>query len=334
MNDKTISKEQRLAYLEDGFKTFAGIATAAALNSVFYGQITSLVMGLLSDKDEEIYDRKKDEDGNDIGTLADLYTDFKGTPSVNAQWMRGKNNVVISDDGNGNIELLNISNKDPYDELFGAFLPRAGTTRMETIAGVLKETGSPNMTVSLFTNIIKGEDQWGRDIYSKDDTDLEVTSKIAGYLLTEAIVPPAIKNLFKESYKEIQQSKAVEGDTRSDIKKKVVEKGEYVNALKNNLPMLLNRTYKNNISEQLGYYAKDFYKSRPEKFAELSREKKENRYNELERIKDGYDYIKKYSILKKNPAFLDKAREELFDSARGISDQEKNYILFGEKAYD
>jgi hypothetical protein len=334
LNDKTISKEQRLAYLEDGFKTFAGMATAAALNSLFYGQIASLAMGLLSDKDEEIYDRKKDEDGNDIGTLADLYTDFKGTPSVNAQWMRGKNNVVISDDGNGNIELLNISNKDPYDELFGAFLPRAGTTRMETIAGILKETGSPNMTVSLFTNIIKGEDQWGRDIYSKDDTDLEVTSKIAGYLSTEALVPPAIKNLFKESYKEIQQSKAVEGDTRSDIKKKVVEKGEYVNALKNNLPMLLNRTYKNNISEQLGYYAKDFYKSRPEKFAELSREKKENRYNELERIKDGYDYIKKYSILKKNPAFLDKAREELFDSARGISDQEKNYILFGEKAYD
>ncbi|MEX5669593.1 hypothetical protein ABFV57_32555, partial [Pseudomonas neuropathica] len=63
--------------------------------------------------------------------------------------------------------------------------------------GIAKETFSPNMTVNLFTNIMKGEDQWGKDIYTGDDTYTEAGAKIAGYILTESLVPPAMKNLAK-----------------------------------------------------------------------------------------------------------------------------------------
>lgn len=330
--NKDLSPEQRKAYLEDAFKTLAGMSTAAILNSSLYGAMSTLAMGLMSDDDEEVFNPVV-EDGVDYGSKSELYTDFKGTPSVNPQWMRGKNNVVIKDDGKGNIELLNISNKDPYDELFGLFLPRAGTSWDETLGGVLMETISPNMTVNLLMNIKNGEDQWGRSIFTGDDTTFEKGTKIAGYVLTEALVPPAIKNTAKETYKEIQQSKAVEGDTKKEINKKTVGGGEYFNALLKNTPMLLNRTYKVNLEEQFGYYAKEFYQARPEKFGDLDKSGKEKRYEDLKRIKDGYEYLKRYSILNKNSDFLDTATEQMFEKARGISDEEQNYILYGEKVY-
>jgi hypothetical protein len=330
--NKDLSPEQRKAYLEDAFKTLAGMSTAAILNSSLYGSMSTLAMGLMSDDDEEVFNPVV-EDGVDYGSKSELYTDFKGTPSVNPQWMRGKNNVVIKDDGKGNIELLNISNKDPYDELFGLFLPRAGTSWDETLGGVLMETISPNMTVNLLMNIKNGEDQWGRSIFTGDDTTFEKGTKIAGYVLTEALVPPAIKNTAKETYKEIQQSKAVEGDTKKEINKKTVGGGEYFNALLKNTPMLLNRTYKVNLAEQFGYYAKEFYQARPEKFGDLDKSGKEKRYEDLKRIKDGYEYLKRYSILNKNSDFLDTATEQMFEKARGISDEEQNYILYGEKVY-
>jgi hypothetical protein len=330
-SDTTLSKVQRDAYLRDGLTTMSGMTMAAVANSILYGQLSSFMMGLLSDKDEEIFVKKK-VDGVEIGSKADLYVDFKGTPAVNPQWMRGKNNIVSADDGKGNIELLNISNKDPYDELFGLFLPRAGTGYLETWGGIIKETASPNMTVNLFTNIIEGQDQWGRDIWSGDDNKFERTVKGATYLVTEALVPPAMKNLAKETYKEIQESKAVKGDTKKEIKKKDVGAKEYLNALVGNAPMLLNRTYKVNIADQLSFYAADFYKARPEKFNELDATEKQNRFKDLDRIVDGYNYVKRYSILNNNSDFLDKATKQMFKSARGISNEEKKYILYGTKS--
>ncbi len=331
--NKELSKEQRNAYLEDGSKTIAGMLAASALNSSFYGTMATLAMGLLSKEDKEVFKDVIDESGVNYGSKSDVYTDFKGTPSVNPQWMRGKNNIVVKDNGKGDIELLNISNKDPYDELFGLFIPRKGTDIAETYSGILKETFSPNMTINLFQNIIKGKDQWGRDIYSGDDNTIERIAKVSGYVITESLVPPAIKNTAKETYKEIQQSKAVEGEDKKDIKKKPVGGGEYFNALLKNTPMLLNRTYKVNLAEQFGYYAKEFYLDRPEKFDDLDKIGKENRYSDLERIRDGYNYLKRYSIVNNNPDFLETATEQMLKSARGISDEEKNYILYGEKSY-
>lgn len=330
--DKSLSKEQRAAYLRDGYTTMFSMTVASIANSMFYGQIASFAMGLMSEKDEEIF-KKKTDGGVNIGSKADLYTDFKGTPAVSPQWMRGKNNIVAKDDGKGNIELLNISNKDPYDELFGMFLPRAGTDWRETMLGIAKETFSPNMTVNLFTNIMKGEDQWGKDIYTGDDTYTEAGAKIAGYILTESLVPPAIKNLAKESYKEIQQSKAVEGDSKKDIKEKPVGGKEYFNALVGNTPMLLNRTYKVNLVEQYGFYAKDFYQARPDKFDKLDQETKDKRFEDLSRLRDGYQYLRKYSILNNNPDVLKAAIGILRDNARGMSKKEENFILYGKKSY-
>lgn len=331
-SNRELSPIQRKAYLEDGLKTLSGMLAAGALNSSFYGAIATAAMGMLSEKDEKVFEPVV-EDGVDYGSKAEVYTDFKGTPAVNPQWMRGKNNVVVKDDGKGNIELLNISNKDPYDELFGLFLPRAGTDWGETFSGVIKETASPNMALNLLTNIQKGQDQWGRDIYNGDDSRLEKIAKTTGYALTEALVPPAIKNTAKETYKEIQQSKAVEGDTKKQINKKPVAAGEYFNALLKNSPMLLNRTYKVNLPEQYGFYAKEFFQDRPEKFEELDRSGKEKRYADLEKIRDGYLYLKRYSIVNNNPDLLESATEQMFKSARGISNEEKDFILYGEKAY-
>lgn len=331
-SNSKLSPTQRKAYLEDGFKTLSGMLAAGALNSSFYGAIATAAMGILADKDEKVFEPVI-EDGVNYGSKSEVYTDFKGTPAVNPQWMRGKNNVVVKDDGKGNIELLNISNKDPYDELFGLFLPRAGTDWGETFSGVIKETASPNMALNLLTNIQKGQDQWGRDIYNGDDSRLEKVIKTAGYALTEAWVPPAIKNTAKETYKEIQQSKAVEGDTKKQINKKPVAAGEYFNALLKNSPMLLNRTYKVNLPEQYGFYAKEFFQDRPEKFEELDRSGKEKRYADLEKIRDGYLYLKRYSVVNNNPDLLDSATEQMFKSARGISNEEKDFILYGEKVY-
>ena len=180
---------------------------------------------------------------------------------------------------------------------------------------------------------MKGEDQWGKDIYTGDDTYTEAGAKIAGYILTESLVPPALKNLAKESYKEIQQSKAVEGDSKKDIKEKPVGGKEYFNALVGNTPMLLNRTYKVNIVEQYGFYAKDFYQARPDKFDKLDQETKDKRFEDLSRLRDGYQYLRKYSILNNNPDVLEAAIGILRDNARGMSKNEENFILYGKKSY-
>jgi len=62
------------------------------------------------------------------------------------------------------------------------------------------------------------------------------------------------------------------------------------------------------------------------KFDELDATEKQNRFKDLDRIVDGYNYVKRYSILNNNPDFLDKATEQMFKSARGISNEEKESL--------
>lgn len=326
--DKSLSKEQRDAYFIDFLKTSSGFSFSAALNSSIYGSLASLAMGLFGEKDD-VFEEKK-VNGKNIGSKSDLYIDFKGTPAVNPQWMRGKNNIPISDDGKGNLELVNISNKDPYDELYGlSFIPRAGTSFEETVSGIFQEVASPNMAVKLITSVLEGKDQWGRDIYSGDNSELEKKIKVVSYIMSESLIPPSIKNIHKQSIIDNQESKAKPGMSKKDIKDIDVSATEYIGSVLKNSPKLINRTYNVNISEQLGYYGSDFYKANRDKFDRLTPDEKVNRIKDLQRIRDGYLYIEKYSQMHNNPEFLSEARSNLFEKSRGISREEKNYIVTG-----
>ncbi|MFT6879102.1 MAG: hypothetical protein ACJARG_000026 [Arcticibacterium sp.] len=339
-----LSTPQGRAYFKDASLTLASMSAVAALGSSGWSYIASKTMEWLSDDDEDF---EKEIPG--VGTKMELYTDFKGTPAVNPQWMRGKNTVVYNDDGAGEMTVIALSNKDPYDEFMGIFLERKGTTWGETVLGIGKEVLNPNMAVSLILSLQKGEDVWGRDIYSDDDPLRVKVLKVSAYIAKQALIPPSFLYAGKETarggeeaaLKELlSDAGATEEDyqeaSRSERKKvdKFVKptKGQYFDAFKDAAPSMINRTYKVNIYEQFNYSIKDAFPIGTEKFENLSPESKEIRLDRLSNIHEAYQYLSRYNELNNGTKDAGKALESSIKRYRiPLSDEEIVYIVTGQK---
>jgi len=341
---KDLTKEQRRAYAEDGYATAFGFGVSFGLNMSFYSTLATAGMGLMVGGVKglkEMWKEEEDRQGNSIGTRAEFYKDFKGIPAVQNNWMHGKNMIVTKDDGEGNVRLVGLSSRDPGDEFYGLIMAtigqgRPGQTAEETVTGILAETFGWNMAINLVDAVSKGDDIHGRPLFKKEDSFAIQEFKRAKYLLEEIFLPPSPKALIRESFKQAQARIAEESGkelSKKDIKKLEVSASDFLAELPSNASTLLARTYKINMVEQIGYFARDFYKER-ESYDDLDQGDKERRIEQLKKLREGYEYLRKYSIFHKNPKIVDMAEENIRKASRGLTKTEADYIFSGRNPFE
>jgi hypothetical protein len=331
LNDKSLSKEQKKAYLLDGAKTLSASAAIFSVDKSIGATVAGLSSIALGNMAKGLFDEEKDEDGTPIGTRFDFYQNIKNSFYL-PSWGKGQNVIITSDDGKGNLQLMNLSNTFPNDEayqLLGAQknLPLISMDGDSGISSVLKKTFSLNAVLNIFNNVIRGYDNWNRPI---EDGVLAKSLYVAGEFTI-----PSIRHLHKEAvtYAKDQVGQAPEDYNEIDARK--VEVFNYLKGMLTSSPQLIKRTFPLKMNQQVYYNLKALYNGKETKFERLSEKEKYQRIKELEPVRKAFVEMKKYNIHQKNSVPADEVFDRAFTGLRGkVSEEEQNYILTGEKPFN
>jgi hypothetical protein len=331
LNDKSLSKEQKKAYLLDGAKTLSASAAIFSVDKSIGATVAGWSSIALGNMAKGLFDKEEDEDGKPIGTRFDFYQNIKNS-FILPNWAKGQNMIVTSDDGKGNLQLMNLSNTFPNDEayqLLGAQenLPLISMDGASGISSVLKKTFSLNAVLNIFNNVNRGYDNWNRPI---EDGVLAKSLYVAGEFTI-----PSIRHLHKEAVTYAKNQVGQEPEDYNELDTRKVEVFNYLKGMLSNSPQLIKRTFPLKMNQAIYYNLKAFYNGKETKFERLTETEKYQRIKELEPVRKAFVEMKKYNIHQKNSVPADEVFDRAFTGLRGkVSEEEQNYILTGEKPFN
>ena len=321
--DKSLSSKQKNAYLLDGYKTLSSSATMAFIDHSMAAVWLGLAGGALGTLSKDIFEDKKDELGTDIGSKFDFYKNIKNSFFM-PEWAIGQNLVVSSDDGKGNIALMNMSNTFPNDEIYKILgsqenLPMFGLDNSAT-SSAFWETFGFNGFLKMFSNMTEKKDEWGNKI---DNRALYVA---------EQFIPPSIKNMHKLAKEYAKDAVGPDPTRFSDKDSREVTALNYLKGMLSNSPQLLKRTYNINLRSAIYNNLQTFYEDNKGKFDNLTPDDKRKRLASLEPVRKSFLELRKYQSHHNNKINAIDIFKNAMKGTRGrVSDEEKRYILYGIK---
>ena len=325
--DKSLTPDQKKAYLLDGYRTLTGVVSVFALDRKLAAMGVGTVAMTLGTIKKGMFDDEEDKDGKNIGSRFEFYQGIKNSALLPG-WAMGQNMIVAKDDGKGNLELINLSNTFPNDEaykLLGAQegLPIFSNNRKSATGSFIVDTFGVNATIGIFDNVIRGRDNWNRPIENT------LLGKL-GYVAGEYTIP-SISNLHKQA-EGYAKGKVGETPRQGSIDKRRVTAINYMHGLFVKSPQLTKRTHQINLQTQVYYNLKSFYEGNKGRFKDLTASQKYERLEKLEPYRETYLQLKKYEQFSKGKFNATNAFERAFSGQRGmVSKQEEYYILTGKK---
>jgi hypothetical protein len=296
INNSNLSTSQRNAYLSEGITAIVTMISLASIQNI--GYITAAKSFFDDDEEKELAEQ------------------MRGVPFLLPNWMQGSNIVPVSMKADGTIRYINISSEDPYDEVGGLIFGRNGVARSESLTAIAKDFTQPNMLVGLATNVIKGQDSYGKDISDPNDNAFAKAINITGYVGSEIGIPPNIKFIAKKLKEEAKASE----DPDYELKPL-----ELAFQLSTNTVF---RDYPVNIGSQFYYNLRDGNFGGKQVYAELSDSQKIVLRSRLERVREGYTTITQYGEVFENPELQQNAYKNIMRTFRDDEDA-LYYLLAG-----
>jgi len=329
--DKSLSPEQKKAYLLDGFKTLSSSMTVFSLDKSMAAVMTGMTASILGTMAKGLFDDKEDENGNPIGSRFDFYQNVKNSFYM-PEWGFGQNLIVSSDNGKGKLKLLNLSNTFPNDESYKLFgsqenLPALSWDNRSALGSAIVETFGTNAVLNIFTNAIEGKDNWNRPI------DNSILGRLA-YAGGEFAIP-SLKHINKEAIAFAKDKQGEAPVDRDEIDTRRVTLLNYLHGMLVNSPQLIKRTYTLDIPQQVYFNLGAFYKDNAKKFESLTDSEKYERIKKLEPVRKAFVQLRKYETFTNGNVNAEEVFSNAFTGLRGkASDEEKAYILTGEKPFE
>ena len=167
LKDKSLSKEQKAAYIKAGTARLMGSAAIAGLRLSIVAALASAALG----DDDELID--------DIG-------------AARPNWMEGHSIIPVKISKDGIATVYDYSMEDPYGSFFD--LVRDPGSFPEYVTDLL----SLNMGVTFLTRLAENKDVYGRDIVESYDNLQTKAYKYTEHTLKSLIIPPFVSSAYRD----------------------------------------------------------------------------------------------------------------------------------------
>lgn len=170
INDKTLSPEQKAAYMKAGVARLMGTAAVFGARAAVPAILAGLALG--------------DDD--------DLEEDVK---SLRPNWMEGHSIVPTAISKDGMATVYDYSMEDPYGTIFDV------VTDPLSFPSHAVSMLNPNMAITFLFNLYDSKDVYGKNIVNSYDSDFTKAYKYSGYTLKSLVVPPFISSAVRDEFR-------------------------------------------------------------------------------------------------------------------------------------
>jgi hypothetical protein len=285
--DPKLSAVQRTEYARSGLAKFLGAFGAISMSYVIPSMIES---ALGFDDEDETEDMKL----------------------LRPNWMSGDNLIVKKADSNGNISVYDLTMEDTYGEI-SSIIVNGSKGNVSEVMKVFGDIVKFNMVVTSVTNLAEGKDQYGRDMFESYDGAAVKLLETLKYLGKEFVVPPFLYSSIRDAgYKAEQTGENV-----------------FMLAGENILKRSVIRDYQYNMGQQFYFNAVGLAEGvkKDEQFTNLSGAKRDNRFADVDMIKQQYEAIVRYGNIYGNRDMISSAKSVI---KKYYNKEEERYILYGQ----
>ena len=227
-------------------------------------------------------------------------------------WMSGDNLITKSADANGNVAVYDLTMEDTYGEI-SSIIVNGSKGNVSEVMKVFGDVVGFNMVVTSVTNLAEGKDQYGRDMFESYDGVATNSLKVLNYLGKEFVVPPFLYSSLRDAgYKAEQTGENV-----------------FMLAGENLVKRSVIRDYQYNMGQQFYFNAVGLSEGikKDEQFTNLSGVDRDNRFADVDMLKQQYEAIVRYGNLYGNRDMISSAKSVI---KKYYNKEEERYILYGQ----
>jgi len=227
-------------------------------------------------------------------------------------WMSGDNLITKSADANGNVSVYDLTMEDTYGEI-SSIIVNGFKGNVSEVMKVFGDAIKFNMVVNSVTNLAEGKDQYGRDMFESYDGAAVKSLETLKYLGKEFVVPPFLYSSLRDAgYKAEQTGEnfwMLAGDNL--VKRSII------------------RDYQYNMGQQFYFNAVGLAEGikKDEQFTNLSGFDRDNRFADVDMLKQQYEAILRYGNLYGNRDMISSAKSVI---KKYYNKEEERYILYGQ----
>lgn len=227
-------------------------------------------------------------------------------------WMSGDNLITKSADANGNVAVYDLTMEDTYGEI-SSIIVNGSKGNVSEVMKVFGDAIKFNMVVNSITNLAEGKDQYGRDMFESYDGAAVKSLETLKYLGKEFVVPPFLYSSLRDAGYKAEQT------------------GEnfWMLAGENLVKRSIIRDYQYNMGQQFYFNAVGLAEGvkKDEQFTNLSGANRDNRFADVDMLKQKYEAIVRYGNLYGNRDMISSAKSVI---KKYYNKEEERYILYGQ----
>jgi hypothetical protein len=202
--------------------------------------------------------------------------------------------------------------EDTYGEI-SSIIVNGSKGNVSEVMKVFGDVVKFNMVVTSVTNLAEGKDQYGRDMFESYDGVATNSLKVLNYLGKEFVYPPFLYSSIRDAgYKAEQTGENV-----------------FMLAGENILKRSVIRDYQYNMGQQFYFNAVGLAEGikKDEQFTNLSGVDRDNRFANVDMLKQQYEAIVRYGNLYGNRDMISSAKSVI---KKYYNKEEERYILYGQ----
>jgi hypothetical protein len=284
--DTKLSAVQRKEYAKTGVAKIMGASGALMLSYVVPRMIES-ALGFDDDETEDIKLMRPD-------------------------WMSGDNLVVVKADGNGNVNVYNATAEDGYGSI-SSMVVNLGRGEFGEVATAFADAINFNMTVNMFMNLSRNQDQYGRPLFESYDSFLKKSLNVIGYIGKETVASPWLYSSARDA---IYLAEKKGSNVFNEFGELAAERSVI-------------RDYQYNVGQQFYFKAVDGAAGikEDEQYTALTGGDRDRRLMALDKLKREYEALLRYSGRYNNYEMAKSAKSVIKKYYGG---DEERYILYGQ----